>query len=73
MLSSAVAFATASTFFNTLAKSTSGIQEDYQYAELLLMHATQLHNASYEILPHVRYQTSVPSVESAYASTGTYV
>lgn len=37
------------------------------------MHATQLHNASYEILPYVRYQESVPSVESAYSSTGNHI
>ncbi|KAI8095551.1 Six-hairpin glycosidase-like protein [Thamnidium elegans] len=65
----ATAFASASHFFNQLAQSKAGNQEDSKYAETLLMHATQLYNSSHNIFPYSRYQTSVHAVEDAYAST----
>lgn len=69
----ATAFASASTFFNHLAQSKAGNQEDSKYADILLVHATQLYNASHSILPYSRYQSSVPTVVDAYASTGKYI
>lgn len=67
----ATAFASAATFFNHLAQSKAGVQEDAAYADILLMHATQLYNSSHSIVPYSRYQSSVPTILGAYASTGT--
>ncbi|KAI7896105.1 Six-hairpin glycosidase-like protein [Mucor mucedo] len=65
----ATAFASASAFFNNLAQSKAGVEEDAAYADILLMHATQLYNSSHSIVPYSRYQSSVPTILGAYAST----
>jgi hypothetical protein len=53
-----------------LGQSKAGTEDDLKYAETLLLHATQLYNASYSIRPYVKYSTSIPSIKTAYGSTG---
>jgi hypothetical protein len=66
----ATAFASAATFFNTLATSNAGNGDDAKYAEILLVHATQLYNSSHSIMPYSKYQFSVPTIATVYGSTG---
>lgn len=63
----ATAFATASSFFHVLASET-GDESNTAYANVLLLHATQLYNCSQSI-EYTRYQSSVPTVKDVYAST----
>lgn len=66
----ATAFASASTFFRNLATTGAGNDDDVTYADTLLVHATQLFNASHNILPYTKYQASVPEIFTVYGSTG---
>ena len=71
----AAAFAACSALYNgrTLSPSGSANLTNTSYAETLFTHAQQLYAfATNSSIPQVTYQTSVPSVADAYASSGFY-